>query len=324
MATIKDIAEKAGVSSATVSRLLNYDATLSVSDETKKRVFEIAEELSYEKRTARRGESNKIALINWRTQEEELNDLYYMSIRLGIENRCDQLSLNLVKFFKNSISEISKENIQGMIILGSYGKDEIAILKDITPNMVFVDCLLSDEDSFDYVVIDHARATKKVIDYFIEKGHKNIGYIGGNVASAYDSRRSSFKAYLLEKGMFQGDYVYSGKFLVTDGYELMKKAIAEHGNDLPTAFFIGNDSMAIGCLRALHEAKIDVPDRVNIVGLNDISISQYMSPALSTVKVHTELMGETAVDLLIESWNGRTIAKKVVVATELKIRKSSF
>ena len=324
MATIRDIAEKAGVSTATVSRVLNYDSTLSVSDETRKRVFEIAEELSYEKRTVRRGENGRIALINWRTQEEELNDLYYMSIRLGIEQRCEQLKLGLVKFFKNSIGELGKDNFQGLILLGVYSKEEIAYFKDITPHMVFVDCLLSDEDSFDYVVIDHQLATRKVIDYFIDKGHKDIGYIGGNACSAYDSRRSTFKTYLQEKGMLREDYVYIGRFIVTDGYELMKKAIVDHGDNLPTAFFVGNDSMAIGCLRALHEAKIDVPDRVNIIGLNDISISRYVSPPLSTVKVYTELMGETAVDLLMESLNGRTVAKKVVVATKLEIRQSSL
>jgi len=324
MATIKDIAEKAGVSTATVSRVLNYDVTLSVSDATRNRVFEIAEELSYEKHNLRRSESNKIALINWRTQEEELNDLYYMSIRLGIEQRCNQLKLNLVKFFRNSISELCKENFQGMILMGIYKEEEIVCFKDITPYMVFVDCLLSDEDSFDYVVLDHERATKKVIDYFLTKGHTRIGYIGGNSASAYDSRRSTFKVYLEEKKMLRDDYVYTGKFLVTDGYELMKKVILDHPNDLPTAFFVGNDSMAIGCLRALHEAQIDVPNQVNIVGMNDISISQYMSPSLSTVKIYTEQMGETAVDLLMERWNGRRIAKKVVVATVLKVRQSSF
>ena len=82
MATIKDIAEKAGVSSATVSRVLNYDASLSVADETKKRIFEAAEELSYRKRSSKRYVDQKIAIIHWYTEKEELNDLYYLSIRL--------------------------------------------------------------------------------------------------------------------------------------------------------------------------------------------------------------------------------------------------
>lgn len=89
-------------------------------------------------------------------------------------------------------------------------------------------------------------------------------------------------------------------------------------------FFAGNDQIAIGCLQALNEENIHVPEEVNIIGLNDISVSKYVYPSLSTVKVHTELMGETAVDLLVERIEGRTIPKKVFIATNLIIRDSSF
>jgi LacI family transcriptional regulator len=324
MATIKDIADKAGVSTATVSRVLNYDVTLSVSDETKKRVFEVAEELSYEKHTIRKRRATKIALINWRTEEEELDDIYYMSIRLGVEKRCDELNIGIVRFFKNSMEALSKEDIQGMIVIGCYSKEEVAYFKDITSNIVFVDSVVYDEDHFDSVGIDLEKATKMVVDYFLEKNHKDIGYIGGKGIYACDIRESTFISYLKEKEILREDYVYIGRFLVSDGYELMKKAIAEHGEQLPTAFFVANDAIAVGCLNALSEAQIQVPDRVNIIGVNDISISQYVSPALSTVKVYTELMGETAVDLLIENFNGRSVSKKVVIATKLKIRQSSF
>ncbi|MBO1913948.1 LacI family DNA-binding transcriptional regulator, partial [Microvirga sp. 3-52] len=105
MATIKDIAEKAGVSSATVSRVLNYDASLSVADETKKKIFEAAEELSYRKRTSKRYINQKIAVIHWYTEKEELNDLYYLSIRLGIEERCKEIGMNPEVYFFNNIKD---------------------------------------------------------------------------------------------------------------------------------------------------------------------------------------------------------------------------
>lgn len=329
MATIKDIANKAGVSIATVSRVLNYDLTLSVSDETKKKIFEIAEELSYEKRTMRKIATTKIALIHWYTEKEELGDLYYMSIRLGIEKRCKQHNLGIVKFFENNIEELSKENIQGIIAVGKFSEEEISCFKGITKNIVFVDSS-PDEDIFDSVVVNFEKITKQVIDYLLKKGHEKIGYIGGKetfkdkTSDIRDDREVTFKSYLNEKGLLKDDYVYISDFTVSDGYKLMKKAIEEHGEQLPTAFFVGNDSMAIGCLRALGEAQVSVPDRVNIIGVNDISVSQYVFPPLSTVKVHTELMGETAVDLLIERFAGRNVSKKVTVSTGLKIRQSSF
>jgi LacI family transcriptional regulator len=309
--------------------VLNYDATLAVSAETKKKVFEVAEALAYEKRSNRKVKSAKIALIHWCTDEEELDDLYYMSIRLGIESKCRQCNLGIVKFFSSQIEELRKENVQGIIAVGKFSQGEIAVLREITPHVVFVDSS-PEEDCYDSVGAGFANATKRVLDYLLGKGHSRIGYIGGRevfkdkTSAVEDPREETFVVYLREKALFDPGRVYLGNFSVEDGYRLMKRAIDEQGVNLPTAFFVGNDSMAIGCLKALGEAGIRVPDQVNIIGVNDISISRYISPALSTVKVDTKLMGETAVELLLERFNGRSVAKKVILATELIIRQSSF
>ncbi|MBV7506148.1 LacI family DNA-binding transcriptional regulator [Bacillus sp. sid0103] len=329
MATIKDIAQIAGVSIATVSRVLNYDTTLSVSDETKKRIFEVAEELSYKKKPARKQESGKIALLQWYTEKEELEDLYYMSIRLGVENQCRQHGIQVDKYFQDNYGDLKEDDIQGLIAIGKFSKKQVSDLVKITKNLVFVDTS-PDEDRFDSIVIDFERATKKVIDHFIKKGHEKIGYIGGRevfkdkTSMIEDPRELTFKRYLAEKGLPNEVCMYVGSFSADDGHALMKKAINEHGDQLPTAFFAGNDSLAVGALRALLEEGIAVPDRVNIIGVNDISISKYVFPSLSTVKVYTEIMGETAVDTLLERIAGRKTAKKISIATELVIRNSSF
>lgn len=329
MATIKDIAEKAGVSIATVSRVLNYDPTISVTDETKKRIFEVAEALSYKKKASRKSTLPKVAIIHWYTEKEELDDLYYMSIRIGAENHCQASNLQVIKLFYDSYEEIINEDVQGIIAVGKFSMKQVDELRRVTNNIVFVDCS-PDEESYDSVVVDFEKATRKVLDYYIEKGHQSIGYIGGRenykdqTATIEDLRESTFKSYLAGKGLLNENTVYVSTFSVNQGYELMKKAIKEHGDHLPTAFFVGNDVMAIGCLRALLEEKIDVPGRVNIIGVNDISVSKYVFPSLSTVKVYTEMMGETAVDLLLERLNDRKISKKVFISTQLIIRQSSF
>ncbi|WP_409273439.1 LacI family DNA-binding transcriptional regulator [Neobacillus sp. SCS-31] len=328
MATIKDIAKKARVSIATVSRVLNYDPSLSVSDETKKRIFEAAEELSYKKRGTKKFSSTKIAIIHWYTEIEELNDLYYMSIRLGIEKRCKQHGISIEKYFLDDIDELKKPDIMGIIAIGKFSEKQVNLLDSITGNIVFVDSSPSDE-KFDSIVIDFKAATKRVLDYIIAKGHTEIGYIGGRetfkdqTAEIADEREITFRSYMKELGLFKEDAFYIGAFKVESGHELMAKAIKDHGSRLPTAFFTGNDSIAIGAMRALHEAGIDVPGRVSVIGVNDISISKYIHPPLSTVKIYTELMGETAVDTLVERLDGRTVAKKVYIATKLVLRKSS-
>jgi LacI family transcriptional regulator len=330
MATIKDIAEKAGVSIATVSRVLNYDSTLSVSDDTKKKIFEIAEEVSYKKRKTKKVlPQRKVAFIHWYTEREELEDLYYLSIRLGIEKRCEHHGIQLIKIFQDNNKDLDSQDIEGIIAVGKFSKPQIEGLYKITRNIVFTD-FSSDDDLFDSVVVDFEIATKKVLDYLINKGHKEIGYIGGReyfkdqTASIDDQREKTFKSHLTNKGLLRENFVYTNRFTVNDGYSLMKKAIEDHRGNLPTAFFVGNDTMAIGCLHALHEEKILVPERVSIISVNDISISKYVFPPLSTVKVYTELMGETAVDLLMERLtSSRTIPKKVLISTKLKIRQSS-
>ncbi|WP_404455557.1 LacI family DNA-binding transcriptional regulator [Virgibacillus necropolis] len=327
MATIKDIAQKAGVSPATVSRVLNYDASLSVADETKKKVFEAAEELSYRKRPGKRYTGQKIAVVHWYTEKEELSDLYYLSIRLGIEQRCKQLDLNPDIYFFNNIDDINAAEIEGIIAVGKFSDQQVKELTAINPAVVFVD-YSPNEDKYDAVVIDFEKATQKIIDYFISTDHKEIGFIGGREFlkgqpdALNDLREKTFKNYMQEKGLYDERFVYVGSFSVDDGYNLMAKAIDDLGDELPTAFFTSSDVMAIGSLRALHEAGIAVPSRVSVIGINDMSISKYVYPSLSTIKVYTELMGETAVDTLIERLEGRQIAKKVFISTKLVVRKS--
>ncbi len=328
MATIKDIANKVGVSLATVSRVLNYDDSLSVSNETKKRIFEAAEELDYQKKPKRKALSYKVGIVNWYTEKEELDDLYYMAIRLGVEKRLEYHKIQSTNFPVDSLRSLQNEGIQGIIAIGKFSENQAEELKNVTNKIVFVDSSPNDSQ-FDSVTVDFEKATRNVLHYFLEQGHRKIGYLGGReiykdqTSEIDDLRRVSFEQFLTKKGLYQDAYVYEGKFSVDDGYHLMKQAIKDHKEDLPTAFFAGNDSIAVGALRALQETGIQVPNQVSIIGVNDISISKYMSPPLSTVKVYTELMGETAVDLLLEQFTGRQIAKKVTLATQLKIRESS-
>jgi LacI family transcriptional regulator len=123
--------------------------------------------------------------------------------------------------------------------------------------------------------------------------------------------------------MLESEHIYIGSFVASSGYELMKKAI-EQSQELPSAFLIASDSMAIGALRALHESGLKVPEDVAIIGFNDIPTSKYTVPPLASVRVHKEFMGETAVHLLLERISKqRTIAKKVIIPTELIIRQSA-
>ena len=136
MATIKDIAQKAGVSPATVSRVLNYDPDLSVSKETEQKVFEIAEALNYTKHKNKRRESAVLRLVQWYDSEEELADLYYLAIRLGIEKRAEELNIRLIK---EQLSELSDTETQGTIAVGKFDQAQMKQLKKLNEELLFVD-----------------------------------------------------------------------------------------------------------------------------------------------------------------------------------------
>lgn len=329
LATLKDIAEKAGVSLATVSRVLNYDATLSVADSTKRKIFEIAQELNYKTTKKRnspdRKERLRIGLIYWYSEQQELADPYYMSVRLGIERECYEREIDLVKLFFNEAGEANWiDDLDGIIAVGKFGTKEIGKIKEITENIVLVD--YSPNDQFDCVVVDFRKAMNEVLSYLTELGHRQIGYIGGREfvhgdEPVKDEREVTFYEYLKLRDMYNPEFIWLGRFTAEDGFRLTKEALKlkEH----PTAFFVASDSMAIGAIRALHNEGISVPDEVSIIGFNDIPTSKFLHPPLTTVKVYTEFMGETAVDLLLERMETkRELPKKVVIPSHLVVRES--
>lgn len=331
MATIQDIAELAGVSKTTVSRVLNYDETLSAGDETKKKVFEAAEKLEYTKhkkvKTVGKG---KIAIVQWMTEKDELDDVYYLSLRMGAEKKILEEGYEVLRFFKQS-TFIPDEEIIGVVSIGECTPKQKKVLTDFSENIVFVNMDII-SNRYDSVVVDFDQAVISVLDYFTEQGHTKIGYLGGidygkteaDHKIKKDRRTIAFEKYLQAKGLFKENYLFLSKFDVESGYHQMKKAIDTLGEELPTAFFLGNDPLAVGALRALLESNIKVPERVALIGFNDSSVAKYVYPTLSSVKVYTEMMGETGVELLLDkNQTQREISKKITIATKLKLRGST-
>lgn len=332
MPTLKDIAKIAKVSQATVSRVLNKDESLSVSSETKHRILAIADDLGYIKHLKTVNQpprKNKIAILQWYSEQEELNDLYYYSIRIGIEERAQELGYDIIRFFNQSIPPII-EDISGIIAIGKFSKQQIEALKKISTKLVFVD---SDTMKLGYscVTADFDNAVKSVIDYFLEKNITTIGIITGqestsdNLEQLTDPRLKVFNSYTKEKNIGNNNAVFVGQFSTKSGYNLMKTAILTLGEKLPRAFFIGNDTLAIGALRALHEANINIPKRVSLISFNDTPLTRQIYPNLSSVTVPTKDMGRTAVDILNRHIiKTESIISMTRLATHLTIRDSSF
>ena len=330
MATIKEIAAMAEVSISTVSRVLNFDDTLNVSNETRQRILKIADELEYTTSKRKRNKDKKckeIGIIYWYDYEEELDDPYYLSIRLAVEKKCSENNLNLLRLTEGSNSENFK-NLSGIIAIGKFSKNNIENLYNENENIVFVDCS-PDENKFDSVVVDLGKATTEILEYLYKLGHRKIGFIGGNKLentnaneNYVDERDINYKRFMIEKDIYNNEYIYPTKrFTFKSGYDVTKKIL--ESNDRPTALFIGNDTMAVGAYKAISEAGLSIPKDISIVGINDQPGAKYMIPALTTIRIPSEYLGYSAIDLLLENINGsREYKKKVVIPTEFKIRES--
>lgn len=328
MATIKDIAGVAGVSIATVSRVLNLDDSLNVSEATKKKIFEVAEELNYVTIRERKHKSKKyrIGIVHWYTEREELNDPYYLSIRLAVEKKCKEEEVSYRNVDLRDTKEAAKD-IDGLVAIGKFGPEDIRLLQEVSSSIIFIDCS-PQEKLYDSVVTDYKEGVTEALNYLYQLGHVDIGYIGGEEyinegrEMVVDYREETYKEIMIKKGSYQEGWLLKGKFTPQDGYSLMKKALADKVR--PTAFFIASDPMSIGAYKAIAEAGLSIPEDMSVVSFDDIQTAQFLVPALTSVKVHTEFMGETGVETLIEQLrSGRSIHKKILIPTQLMIRESA-
>ena len=302
--TLHDIADKAGVSIATVSRILNNDVTLSVNEKTRQRVLATAEEFNYTKhKRARNNQIQRVAVVQWYSLTQELDDLYYMAIRMEIERAAQQQGLQTVPIYQNS-------------------------MRLVTSNIVFVD-YDSLAAGYDCLVPDFENAVRSVISEFVSEGINDIGMLAGTEKTTDqqivpDLRRFYFESNLRQQNLYHPEFIFAGNYTSMSGYNAMKKAIATLGDRMPHGIFVANDPMAVGALKAIQEAKINVPNRIALISFNDTAIVKYVYPSMSAVHVATDEMAHAAVDMMIKRLqNPNNDPCKTVVGTHLIKRQTT-
>lgn len=327
MATIKDIADKVGVSSSSVSRVLNYDLNLSINEETRQRIFEVAEELNYTKHLKKRVPNKKVfKLVQWHNEQEELEDLYYLAIRLGIEKRAEELEVTLLK---EELNELTQEEVDGVIALGKFDEKELALMSEMSESVLVVDC---DATSLGYpsLVVDFRQAMKQVAQLIDESGYERVGILSGveftkSLHQQIHDPRLEYLRYELEAiAKKEVTCHIETLFTVDNGYQMMKEYLDEHTKEeYPEVFFASNDAIAVGAMRAILEKGLSIPNDIGMIAFNDVSVAKYIMPPLTTVKVHTEQMGRMAVDTINSLIDDRQeIPFKIEVGTTLVKRQS--
>ena len=231
MATIKDIAQKASVSAATVSRILNQDDTLSVTDETKQRVLKVAQELNYTKHLKNTVEKSiSIGIFQWYSVFQELEDPYYQAIRVGIEKYCADHNIHVVRAFQSDCNyPDTLKDLQGLICIGKFNKSQIKSFQKLNSNTIFVD-MKTPKIYCDTINLDFQQAVTEALDYLYDLGHRKIAYLGGKEVLAdnsvyFEERKDTFINFCQEHSIDHESFIYEGDYSAESGYNMTKQLL---------------------------------------------------------------------------------------------------
>lgn len=302
MATIKDIAQAAGVSSATVSRILNNDSTLNVAPETRQKVLDTANALNYKKKSRISNRSAyTLGIVQWFSPQQELEDNYYLLIRQGIEDFCMQNCIHVVRTYKADINYMDAlKSVDALVCVGKFSASEIKHFRELTNSIIFLDMPVNDT-AVSTITLDFEHAVNTGMDYLTSLGHTKIGFLGGKEYLADrqlfpDMRKKLFVKYCQKHNISYEPYVLEESFTTESGYRMMSQLIKT--GDLPTAIIASSDPIAIGALRALNDNGIKVPEDISLMGFDDTSLSSFTTPPLTTIHAPAYDMGSFGANIV--------------------------
>ncbi|GGG04788.1 LacI family DNA-binding transcriptional regulator [Paenibacillus aceti] len=341
MATLKEIAERVGVSISTVSRVINQNDSRRISEDTKQKIWKAAKELNYSStgrtRSSRAKQAKDSSSLTKSAvgcilalQDNKYNHPYFSPIIQGIEAKLLEKGISLA--FLHTQTELHNEdvfnsmlevpNLQGVICIEGLSNDMFKRLKERIPFIVAID--VNDVD-IPVVTYDRVAAARMAVGYLIEKGHTRIGFIGGVGLSGSlqrEKRYSGFRRALDEHGLeLQEQWVINANWDADESYRKMKGLL-----DLPerpTAMFSASDMLAIAAMRAVTEAGYSIPADMSFIGIDDIEFSKYTTPPLTTVHVPKYEMGYAAAKILLDSLeDAYPFAFRMQIPYQLKQRDS--
>ena len=344
MATLKEIAHIAGVSSATVSRVLNQDPALSVTDKTRERVLQTAKDLGYrtvqqryqairdqeEAENQQQGTGEKrIGIAQMFETQQLLEDIYYLMLKNVLDEVCFERHWSTVMLFRNDQGHFVKNDelpLDGIVAIGRFTQGEIEDFRCYTDNVVFLDSS-PDEEKYCSIVPNYQLAVRQVLNCFWDHGYERVAYLGSvytfgaKKELSMDPRFYYYKNSLLERGTYEEDLVLDCEMNSRSSYAVMK-AYLEQEKPLPEAIFAASDVVAPGLLKALREYQIRVPEEIGIITFNNTSLSQLAEPPLSSVEVFLQENADAAAICMELLWQKKIHPKQIIISCRLEERGS--
>ncbi len=317
--TLKDVAELAGVSAATVSYVLSGKRT--ISEETKARVLEAIEQLDYVPDLTARGlsmrDSKLIGVVVPQTEPGErlmFQNSFYSEVLGSIEYYARQkgyhILISATDANESYLTLAKQRNLDGIIVIGMYPDEFYHEMKKTQIPIVLIDSYCNDH-YYHNIRIDDAYGSYLAARHLLEKGHRDIAFFAGQMKEngVMKKRLLGYQQALDEFHVeFRDEYVFEGQIDYQSGVELAGK-LTEIAPGV-TAIVAAADILAIGAVKGLYEAGKTVPGDYSVVGFDDLEISQYLTPGLTTVKQQISLKGQKAVDLLLKHIENPSLPKQ--------------
>jgi len=332
--TSTDVAEQAGVSRTTVSLVLNNVQGVQISEETRERVIETAQQLGYVPNAAAQALASRraqiIGLILTRNPHHISSDVFLNQILDGLITAAHEHSIRLlidiveVKHQQKAYLELVRaKRIDGLILSGPRFDDDalLSLQQDHFPTVLMGQLPSTDFFSVD---IDNFSAAQQAVEHLVKLGHEQIACIT-NAAPTYTAAADRLKGYqqVLDNHEipFAEDLVRFGDFDPESGYQQMKSLLGNGRR--PTAVFVASDVVAIGAKAAIVEKGLSIPDDIALVGFDDVPLARYLDPPLTTVRLPASELATRASQMLIQLIQGETPAEQLVLLeSQLIVRKS--
>ena len=325
--TIDDVAKLAGVSSATVSRVINNSAP--VIPATLQKVHAAIEALNYHPSSAARilaqRKTNTLGLL-----VPEISETFFIPLLRGIEHTARQAGFSLLihttsyRPENNSFAMLGEQNTDGLLVFSeSLADEELSRLQQTGFPVVLIHQDSPEDLHIPAITIGNKQGVRNLVDHLIEQhGHRRIVHLRGP-QTANDAlwREKGYRQSLAEHGIpYDPALVLPGNFDADTAQNAIRDLI-QHGTTFD-AVFSGDDGSALGVLAALQKAGIRVPEDVSVVGFDDVDFASHVHPPLTTVRAPTEQVGEKAVQQLLRLIAGEDVEPVTLLPVELVIRRS--
>ncbi|MBX7236848.1 MAG: LacI family transcriptional regulator [Caldilineales bacterium] len=324
--TVYTVAERAGVSVATVSRVLNNSP--KVREKTKARVLKVMEELNYQPNASARGlalnRTEVIALIF-----PDISGPFYTEVIRGVESEADKNNYNVLiygthgKIERGRFLRLLPTKVDGLILMARSVEDKYVF--DLHSRKIAFVLLSRQIDGLeaDCIMTNNIEGAFAAVEHLLGHGHRRIGFISGPVDSPDSKARfEGYRQALQSHGLpFLPQVVERGDFLQAGGYQAMNRLLDQ--TDTPSAVFAANDEMALGAIDAVQARGLNIPGDIAIIGFDDIGMASFARPPLTTIRQPMRDLGKLAVRQLLRRIGTPDAQPETVrLPTQLIVRQS--